>query len=109
MGDGIRVDVQLYARLRELCGDRSQIEIRVPAGASAEQCFEQLCGRFAALAPLRETVAVAVNDEYASWSRQLQDGDVVAFIPPVSGGSGAAGSGAAKPSPERWPIEEAEP
>lgn len=31
-------------------------------------------------------VMVAVNEEYAADDRVLQAGDVVAFIPPVSGG-----------------------
>jgi molybdopterin synthase sulfur carrier subunit len=29
---------------------------------------------------------VAVNEEYATEDRILEDGDVVAFIPPVAGG-----------------------
>jgi len=107
MDDRITVEVQLYARLRELCGDRPSVETRIPAGSSAEQCFEQLCGRFEALASYRETLAVAVNDEYASWEQALQDGDIVAFIPPVSGGSGtgAARACAPRPSPRRRAAE----
>ncbi|WP_027408945.1 molybdopterin converting factor subunit 1 [Anoxybacteroides tepidamans] len=31
-------------------------------------------------------VMVAVNEEYALEERTLQQGDIVAFIPPVSGG-----------------------
>lgn len=88
MGDTITIEVQLFARLRELCGDRSSVDAEVPTGATAAQCFEELCGRFEALASYRDALAVAVNDEYATWERELQPGDVVAFIPPVSGGSG---------------------
>jgi len=29
---------------------------------------------------------VAVNDEFADWDTQLNDGDSVVFIPPVAGG-----------------------
>ena len=29
---------------------------------------------------------VAVNDEFAEWDTQLQDGDSIVFIPPVAGG-----------------------
>ncbi|MNI56383.1 Molybdopterin synthase sulfur carrier subunit [compost metagenome] len=32
------------------------------------------------------TIMVAVNEEYARLEDTIQDGDVVAFIPPVSGG-----------------------
>ncbi len=34
------------------------------------------------------TVAVAVNREYAGLGTVLQEGDEVAFLPPVSGGAG---------------------
>ncbi|MFD1175919.1 molybdopterin converting factor subunit 1 [Paenibacillus puldeungensis] len=33
-----------------------------------------------------DSLRVAVNEEYALTSDLLKDGDVVAFIPPVSGG-----------------------
>lgn len=33
-----------------------------------------------------KTILVAVNEEYARSEDIIQDGDVVAFIPPVSGG-----------------------
>ena len=36
------------------------------------------------LAP--ERLRVAVNGEFADWSRPLSDGDEVVFLPPVSGG-----------------------
>ena len=39
---------------------------------------------------LRLPVAFAVNQEYAEKSRPLAQGDEVAFIPPISGGSGRA-------------------
>jgi molybdopterin converting factor small subunit len=29
---------------------------------------------------------VAINEEFADWTRPLEDGDHVVFIPPVAGG-----------------------
>lgn len=29
---------------------------------------------------------VAVNDEFAAWTADLHNGDVIAFLPPMSGG-----------------------
>lgn len=97
-GKAITVEVQLFARLREVCGDRPSVSVDVPRGATAGDCFAGLCRRFEALAPFRDTLAVAVNEEYASWEHQLEAGDVVALIPPVSGGGpveaeGRAGAG----------------
>lgn len=31
-------------------------------------------------------VRVAINDEFASWNDAINDGDTIAFIPPVAGG-----------------------
>ncbi len=55
------------------------------AAATASGLYEELNflhGLGMAIGSLR----VAVNDEFASWDRQLVDGDTVAFLPPMSGG-----------------------
>lgn len=33
-----------------------------------------------------EMIQVAVNDEYTSLNREILDGDIAVFIPPVAGG-----------------------
>jgi molybdopterin converting factor small subunit len=38
------------------------------------------------MASFRQAVAVAVNETFARYTTRLQDGDVVALPPPVSGG-----------------------
>jgi molybdopterin converting factor subunit 1 len=85
----VTVQVRLFARLRELCDDQGGLELTLPDGATAADCFAALGERYPAVATLRDGLAVAINDAYAGWGGALQDGDEVAFIPPVSGGSGA--------------------
>lgn len=34
----------------------------------------------------QETLRVSVNEQFADWDTELNDGDEVVFIPPVSGG-----------------------
>jgi len=86
MSESIRVEVRLFARLRELCGDQRSVVLELPPGSDAGACFERLCGEFSALAGQRPSLAVAVNEEYGSWRTGLSEGDVVTFISPVSGG-----------------------
>lgn len=86
MNAPMTIELQLFARLRELCGNRSEMSLEVAEGATPEDCFELLCAKFSAVRPYRATLAVAVNEEYAGWDRELQRGDAVIFIPPVSGG-----------------------
>ena len=80
------IELQLFARLRELCGNQAKMSLELVEGATPEDCFELLCEEFSAAGPYRATLAVAVNEEYAAWDRELQPGDAVIFIPPVSGG-----------------------
>jgi molybdopterin converting factor small subunit len=55
------------------------------AAATPRELFAELAARHAfTLAP--EHLKVAVNSEFAEWSRPLQAGDQVVFIPPVAGG-----------------------
>jgi len=86
MSESIRVEVRLFARLRELCGDQRSVMLELPRGSDAGACFEGLCAEFPPLAGQRSSLAVAINEEYGSWSSDLEDGDVVSFITPVSGG-----------------------
>jgi len=79
------VEVLLFARLREVCGQR-QMDIEISEGATVADCFAQLAQRFPDLNGLRGSVVVAINEKYATWTDRPTDGDTLAFIPPVSGG-----------------------
>jgi molybdopterin converting factor subunit 1 len=86
MGTTMTVELQLFARLRELCGNHSQLSLQVPSGATARDCFVLLCEQFEAVRAYEDAVAVAVNEEFAAWDQVIEGGDSLAFIPPVSGG-----------------------
>ncbi len=79
------VEVLLFARLREVCGQR-QISLELAEGTTVADCFAHLADRFPELDGLRESLVVAINEEYAAWDEMAAEGDTIAFIPPVSGG-----------------------
>lgn len=81
----MRVRVRLFASLREAAG-RSESELELPEGASAEAAWQALAAELPALAARRPSLAVAVNRSYAGFETGLRDGDEVVFLPPVSGG-----------------------
>lgn len=58
------------------------------AGLTPAQLLTGLTKDYPSLAPLAPALAVAVNREYVQADHILKDGDEVALIPPVSGGSG---------------------
>ena len=83
----MRVRVRLFAIQRELVGAR-EVPIELGVGATVEDAWTAVVGRFPVLAPGRASVRFARNGDYAEPTTALGDGDEVAFIPPVSGGSG---------------------
>ncbi|MBA3950085.1 MAG: MoaD/ThiS family protein [Acidobacteria bacterium] len=77
--------VKLFARLREIAG--SETIVRELDGASTvADVWRALVGDWPALGAFDSTVSGAVNAEYARMTRAVNDGDEVAFLPPVSGG-----------------------
>jgi len=58
----------------------------VPAPATIEQVWRSLVKDMPALADYERTMSVALNTDYSRMSAAVQDGDEVAFLPPVSGG-----------------------
>lgn len=78
-----RVHVQYYAVLRERAG--AAAETVETAASDAAALYDELSERHGLAFP-RAMLRVAVNDEFAEWSRALADGDRVVFIPPVAGG-----------------------
>lgn len=81
----MRVRVRLFAMLRDAAG-RSEADLRLAPGATAEDAWLRLVTDHPALIPKRASLAAAVNRRYAPFDTLLADGDEVAFIPPVSGG-----------------------
>jgi MoaE-MoaD fusion protein len=83
----IQVRVRLFAVQRELAGQR-QVNLELPADASIEAAWLALVARHPVLASGRSAVRFARNGTYADPTDVLADGDELACIPPVSGGSG---------------------
>jgi molybdopterin synthase catalytic subunit len=77
----VRVVVKLFAGLRERAGWPER-EVDLPDGALLGDLWGALD-----LGPEPSALLYAVNREYAELGRVLAEGDEVALIPPVSGGS----------------------
>jgi molybdopterin converting factor subunit 1 len=81
----MRVTVRLFAGLRDIVGT-GELTHDAPAGATAKTVWDALAGTHPALAPYEAVSSCAVNEEYAKFDFPLNEGDEVAFLPPVSGG-----------------------
>ncbi len=63
-------------------------ELELPDGSTVGDVFEHFARVHPRLRELKSSIVLARNQEFAGHSASLNDGDEIAFMPPVSGGSG---------------------
>ena len=85
-GGGMRVRVLFFGQLKDLVGCSSD-EAEFEPGARLETVFEHYASQHPRLRNMATSVAMARNQSFASASELIEDGDEVAIMPPVSGGS----------------------
>lgn len=81
----MRVKVLFFASCRDIVG-RREMDLEAPEGSTADGVLDRLCGEYPPLGSLRGRMALSINEDYASPETVLGPGDVLALIPPVSGG-----------------------
>ncbi len=81
----MRVKVKLFASFRDICGFNEK-ELIVSDSIKVSEIVDVLIKSNSELASKKETLLVAVNQEYCDLEQILQEGDTVALFPPVSGG-----------------------
>jgi molybdopterin converting factor subunit 1 len=79
------VKVLLFGAAADRAGTR-ETELEVGEGATLKELWPLLADRHPGLSPMRDTLAFAVNGEYARMEDAVSPGDEVAVLPPVSGG-----------------------
>jgi len=81
----MRVRILFFGVLKDLVG-RSSEEADFPGGAGLRAVFDTAAARCPALKEMARSIVLARNREFADLSTKIEDGDEVAFLPPVSGG-----------------------
>src|SRR6185437_8602233 len=83
----MRVQILFFGQLKEVAG-RERDTLELPEGARVAYLLRRYAELKPALQPYYDAMAVALNQEYSEAGAPLHEGDEVALIPPVSGGSG---------------------
>jgi molybdopterin converting factor subunit 1 len=81
----MKVTLLYFHRAREAAGLTTET-VDLGPGPTAADALEWAAQAHPALRDLKPVLRLAVNEEYAAPNRRLLEGDVVALLPPVSGG-----------------------
>jgi len=83
----VRVKVLFFGMLKDIVG-RAEEQIELEDGARLQSVFERYAGEFPRLKSLASSIVLACNHQFCDRSVAVHDGDEIAFLPPVSGGTG---------------------
>lgn len=82
----VRVELLYFGVIKDILG-RERETLELCGGAKVEDAIRLLRGRASNdTSRIWESMAVAINREYAGLPDVLRDGDELALLPPVSGG-----------------------
>jgi molybdopterin synthase catalytic subunit len=82
----MRVTVKLFGSIREAAGAK-ELAVALPEGSRAADLRRLLARDHPSFEEMADRLRVSVNYEIVSGETALSEGDEVAFLPPVSGGS----------------------
>jgi molybdopterin converting factor subunit 1 len=82
----VRINVLYFGILKDVFGTASEV-VELVEASDVAVLYHHLRARTSNEAEVWSSLAVAVNRQYATSSTVLYEGDEVALLPPVSGGS----------------------
>lgn len=82
----MKITVLLFATLKDLAGT-NKLDLSLNEGATLADVKRALSNQFPEMSANLKAALGSVNREYAFDANAIEDGDEVAFFPPVSGGS----------------------
>ncbi len=81
----MKVKLLLFASLKDIAG-RRDLEMELDDGSTLQQVTEKLASLYPEIGRMQNSVRIAINQEFADESIPLNNGDEIAFLPPMSGG-----------------------
>ena len=87
----MKIGVLFFGVLKDVLG-RVGDTVDLPEGARVREVLVHFAHLAPELGAMLPSLAISVNGEYAEGERALREGDEVALLPPVSGGSAETGN-----------------
>jgi molybdopterin synthase catalytic subunit len=84
----MQVTVKLFGSIREAAG-AEELAVVVPEGSTVTDLRQLLARDHPSFEEMADRLRISVNYEFVQAETVLSEGDEVAFLPPVSGGSGS--------------------
>jgi MoaD family protein len=81
----MKVRAEFYSRVKEIVG-ASSLELSLPENATVNDLFEQLTESYPKLQDFEKSMLFGIGVEFVNRNQPLNDGDVIAIMPPVQGG-----------------------
>jgi len=81
----MRIKIKVFASIRDICGFNEK-ELIVSDSIKVNEVVDLFVKGNEELSEKKDTLLTAVNEEYCRMDKILEDGDILAIFPPVSGG-----------------------
>ena len=81
----LNVTILYFASYRDQAGTQQEI-FDVPTDSDLGTIIEMVCNSHKNIIACQKNIVAAVNEEYQDHKHKISDGDIIALIPPVSGG-----------------------
>ncbi len=81
----MRIKLKVFASVKDICGFNEK-ELIVSDAIKLHEVIDLLIKNNQELSGKKDSLLIAVNEEYCKMDRTLEEGDTLAIFPPVSGG-----------------------
>ena len=81
----MKVKLLFFASLKDIAG-RRELEMELDDASTLQQVTEKLASLYPEIGLMQNSVRIAINQEFADEDSSLNNGDEIAFLPPMSGG-----------------------
>jgi len=81
----VKIQVQVYAQLRDLVG-RQTLDVDLAEGTAVSDLLEQIYRKVPALRAHDRNILVGAGVEFVDRKYRLKSGDEISIMPPVQGG-----------------------